>query len=464
MKASIYQEAIYDFVKGSTDNGIIEAVAGSGKTTTIVEALQFAKGKVLFLAFNKHIVEELKTKVPMFVDVATLNSLGWRACMGRGYIKLDADKTRKILQFSVLKWPENKIIFFKVLGAVCRLVSLLKAHGQVSTTLAEELAIKHGIDIPELSNGQFWDILDKVYKESLASFKYYDFDDQLLQPVIRNYPLPKYDTVFVDEAQDLNFIQMELISRLGARIVAVGDRHQAIYGFRGANPDSMDNIRDRFKATELPLSICYRCAKNIVLLAKEIVPQIEASEYAPDGIVNTISKKDFAPVVGEYILCRVTAPLVTECLKLIRKGVSAIVKGRDLGQGLIDLIEDTCTPSDSVVALMSKLKQKMLKMIEQEKYTIDLEDKITTLNAIGETCATVSDMINRINTIFSDTEKGIVFCTIHRAKGLEADKVYILEPHLLPHPKAKLPWQQKQEENLKYVAITRAKKELVWIE
>jgi len=70
-----------------------------------------------------------------------------------------------------------------------------------------------------------------------------------------------------------------------------------------------------------------------------------------------------------------------------------------------------------------------------------------------------------IEQIFSDNGKaGVKLSSVHRAKGLEANVVWILCPDLMPHPKAEQPWEQEQEMNLKYVAITRAKRELRVVE
>jgi len=68
-----------------------------------------------------------------------------------------------------------------------------------------------------------------------------------------------------------------------------------------------------------------------------------------------------------------------------------------------------------------------------------------------------------IGGIFSDDTRGIVLSTIHKSKGLENDRVFFLLPELLPSRFATMDWQLEQEENLRYVAITRAKKELVYV-
>lgn len=74
-------------------------------------------------------------------------------------------------------------------------------------------------------------------------------------------------------------------------------------------------------------------------------------------------------------------------------------------------------------------------------------------------------MIQHIKNLF-ESGKGVTLSTIHKAKGLEAEKVYILALDLMPHPialKSGKDWVLEQEKNMKYVAITRSKFELVYI-
>ena len=76
----------------------------------------------------------------------------------------------------------------------------------------------------------------------------------------------------------------------------------------------------------------------------------------------------------------------------------------------------------------------------------------------------MSNKSNKINIIFSDNEKdGICLSTIHKAKGLEADNVFILCESLMPSKHARKKWEIESEQNLIYVAITRAKKTLNYI-
>ena len=74
----------------------------------------------------------------------------------------------------------------------------------------------------------------------------------------------------------------------------------------------------------------------------------------------------------------------------------------------------------------------------------------------------MAELMRAIIDLFSDKRAKVWLSSIHKAKGLEADRVVLLHPHLLPHPNAKKPWEKEQEANLKYVALTRAKQGLTF--
>ena len=91
-------------------------------------------------------------------------------------------------------------------------------------------------------------------------------------------------------------------------------------------------------------------------------------------------------------------------------------------------------------------------------------EKIEVIEALASTVTTPDEVIDKIKTIFSDTKKiGICLSTIHKSKGLEANRVFILHRELMPSKYAKLPWEMEQEDNLRYVAYTRAKHTLGFI-
>jgi DNA helicase-2/ATP-dependent DNA helicase PcrA len=490
MELSKYQNSIINFAKESNRNLCVVARAGSGKTFTIKRvAREFPSyANILFVAFNKHIADALKKDLPANVQAATLNAFGWRICMSgvRGINKkVDAYKTESIYKtFFNMNEKVERSEFYGTKNQVSRLVSLFKANTMLEIPAFNEvmdIADRYGIDIGD--DAAKIEMVRQVYAKCLQYHTIMDFDDQVFMPIYLDLPVPTYDAVIVDESQDLNPIQQELVIKAGKRIICVGDDRQAIYGFRGADPKSMDNMREKLNAEVLPLSICYRCPKKVVQLAQTIVPDIEWAPDAKEGTVENVKREIFERDAkdGDYVLCRTTAPLVSTCLKFIREGRKAVVRGRDIGQQLMQLVNKVSTDQyQPIERFRDSLNQyrnaqlERLQRAEREAEIIALNDRVDTVLVLVERCSRVGEIQAQVDQIFADERtladgtviklQGTVFCTVHKAKGLEAEVIWIIEPKLMPHPAAKTDEQKLQEQNLKYVAITRSLDKLFFVE
>ena len=494
---SQYQQAIFDAVSNPDFGSFcVNAVAGSGKTTTIVESAfrESQKGiSILFLAFNKSAVNNIIAKVceqtadhqmPHNLQCKTLHSHGFGAILSycrKKHItinKVDKKWADIIPSVSSASFEDDalKVAYFSNISDLlekCRL-NLVKSG---ETRKIAELAEHFGIDLLADEVSVVSTILNSAYKVDGMV----DFCDMISTSAFScSYNVPKYDLVFVDEAQDLNKAQQTLLKASLApngRFVAVGDPKQAINGFAGADCDSFYNLAHEAGDKVLPLSVCYRCGKKIIDLAKTIVPAITAFEGAEDGEVR--HTKDMAGIKkGDMVLCRKSAPLVDLCLKMIASGIPANVAGKDICRGLVSLIDKT--KARTLDTLFKKLYHQIDLAVERAKrkgldpneapFVSSLRDKVACLDVVSANCNSVADLISKLNSIFVDTEytdpKSIVtLSTIHKAKGLEADNVFIVLPNKLPLVwKGQLPWQYEQEENLCYVAYTRAKKVLTFVD
>lgn len=476
MKYSKYQQAVFDFVKQSSANGIVQAVAGSGKTTTMEHAIRdhvSSLDQVLACAFNKHIADSLAKRMPKNVTSSTLNGFGYRATLShfKG-IKLDRDKIENVIKFKVMKvdWSDKAQVkeFYKIKGFVVKMIDLLRNLDRRDTHDWQEAADFYGLTTPNHKNLDT--IIAETWVRCVEDKKSMDFNDQVFYPVYHNISMRSFDQIWVDETQDLNPVQIAMLAAIGGRVIAIGDTHQAIYGFRGADPFAMRVMKERFGAVELPLSICYRCPKNVVIEAQKIVPHIEYSDTAIDGVVDRVKSDFYVSRVRDtdWVLCRTTAPLVQSCLKRISEGRKATVKGRDIGDNIINLLEEFghCKVADLYDKLADWTAKKLeaLQKAHRDVEAQNVQDRVDTLRALMEGAEDTYDVRNRIESIFSDDVVGITHATIHRSKGLETETVWIIEPQLLPHPNAKLEWQKVQEANLHYVAITRAQKELFYVQ
>ena len=310
-----------------------------------------------------------------------------------------------------------------------------------------------------------------------------DFDDMVWLPVRNGWARPRFDLVVIDEAQDMNATQILLamaVKNKGGRIAVVGDDRQAIYGFRGADSGSIDRLLVALKAEEMGLNTTYRCGTEIVREAKRLVPDFVAHEGNAKGIVRRtnigLCVEEVQP--KDFILSRTNAPLVSVCLHLLRMGKRANIEGRDVGRGLSAVVKKLNVGparndfSKFIARLDSWLNDGVAKAAlrgERGEATIaKLLDQHETLVYLADGLTSGSELLARIDDLFADTKgKGnrVILSSVHKSKGLEADRVWLLEDTFFSRAKDCPPWADKSEEaNIEYVAITRAKAELVWVE
>lgn len=468
MKPTQEQIKIYEEIENTENHVVINAGAGTGKTTTIVSASQRINCNAAFLAFNKSIATELAERLPSNVEAKTFHAFGFAAIRNAGLrTKVNNRKCHYIVQ--------------ELLGKDCytapitKLVSLVKGSMIDGKDVA---SIRKLIDEYNISfesyreEEQAIQAIPSILTLCKTQTYHIDFDDMIWLPLVNNYPLPHYDMVFVDEAQDFNEMQRELIVRVvnGGRCIIVGDRNQAIYGFRGADSNSISRFIDRLTVesdrdiTELPLSISWRCPKSVVAEANRYVSEFTCPDEAIDGAV--FVNAQFNPQAQDMVLCRYNAPLVGAFYDLISEGKSAYILGRDMTKGLVKAVQKITKNNHMGV---DEFKQLFVQDFEfnyaklmnnnKQNQAFALEDKKDCIMIFVEKATTVGGIIEEIKRVFDGNDKGeIMLSTVHKAKGLEADNVYILATERMPHPKG-----GTEENNICYVAITRAKKNLFYV-
>lgn len=486
----------------------IEAGAGCGKTTTIVEGARVALGgqstfrpsaqqaaiwdalkaivtpdcSLRFQAFNKAIATELASRLPSGCEANTFHGYGFKAIMKPlQYPQLDEGGRVKKLMEKQFKIDPKKDAEF--LYPFIDLVSLTK----LSLTDPEDLeAVEDLIDHHQIAlNGstrRALDLLPRVIDWCLrCPDRLIDYDDMVWLPIARDLRLPRVDVLLVDERQDLNRVQQELCLRSADRLVAVGDPRQAIYGFAGADAQAFERMSATLRSTdaglvELPLMETRRCPKAVVEAVRHLAPGFSALPEAPEGEVHknvswSILLGDSkhaslgVPRPGDMVLCRTNAPLVSLCYSYLRREMPAQIQGRKIGTGLAALVRKSKAKDiPSLVRWLDQYRQSetdriMARQKPSETALANLEDKITCLHYLTEGQPHTDAVLRRIDTLFSDKSPSgsIRLSSVHKAKGLEADRVWIAKPEILPAPWAKLDWEKQQERNLQYVAYTRAK-------
>lgn len=256
--------------------------------------------------------------------------------------------------------------------------------------------------------------------------------------------------------------------------------HNCINTFAGSSEEAFNYMKEYPKTTSFELPVCYRCPKNIVELARTLVPDIKCREDATEGIIidNCLTS---VLQSGDMVLCRSKAPLLKVYTKLLRNGVQCHIKGQDIGINLKKIIEEvdieelnTNLKADGVfIRLYDNLFEIRNKLMEAKgldyqdatltNYITNRYDIINALTILAEQCTTKTELLLHIDDVFDETREGVILSTIHKAKGLEADNVYILCNSSMPLSLAKKDWEKSAEKNLIYVAYTRAKKKLGFI-
>ena len=485
------QQAIFGWFQDCRGHLIVEAGPGSGKTTVIVEGITHApEARIVVCAFNKRIQEELAARLTNpAAEAKTFHGIGF--AIARQFwpgVSVARDRVR-------VTSLVNAVCDASVPGPIQRLVGTL-------LTLAREMA-PHATEVGQLTDlavafdcepseeweAAGWD-LDAIEARVLDAMVLaaetmpadgIDFADMIYVPVRNRWAAPRYDLVVVDEMQDMSRAQLDLVQGVNrGRFVGVGDANQSLYAFRGCETRGMARMREELSAISLGLTVSYRCARAIVREAQAIVPTIEWAPGAIEGSVQSVATIEaMCRQVGpqDFVLSRTNAPLVKVAMALIRAGKPVRIQGRDIGQGLITLAR-TLMRGDAAVRVEAFLervvqweRREVLRAVKADRgdRVQGICDKGETLRVLAEGVDQPSEVETRLTHLFSDTglASAVVCSSIHRAKGLEARRVFLLRPTLYPRlPKGvtQTPEQAQQERNAHFVAITRAQETLVYVE
>lgn len=483
MKLSQYAKEIERCYVNTNKNIFISASAGSGKTTTSVHLAKITPTykKVLFLAFNKSIVEELEHRVPKHAEVRTIHG---KACSVLKSAKIVKWKIAENKNFGMLIRVMDPRKFdgkMKLMNACCydscKLYDLVRMNlVDINDTEAViEVGERWGLYVGDnelLYTRKLYDLNEKAAQRLNDNNGKIDFLDMLWLAYTKVSPddFPKYDVVFCDESQDISPLQREIILRMlkkNGRLITVGDFSQAIYSFQGASTDSFRFFMERENTEVLKLPISYRCAKNIVLEARKYTDEIEWREDAPDGEVRMGQPSEIK--CGDMVLCRNNKPLVEMFIYLLKNGVKSSILGRDFGVNLLSTMErfGSITELDlRLEDIYTELLNKGVRNPRKSDKYVTFGEKVDIVKILVDHFGGFDVAIKQLSNIFTDErdENGVTLSTIHKSKGLENERVFILGFHeLIPSEYATTELELQAERCLQFVAVTRAKTELVYI-
>lgn len=476
-RGSDQQEAFWDELLTGTSNVLLEARAGTGKSSSCREAMSRLLEKdptrrIFYCCFNKKVSEEFALSAPFRSCVDTMHGLGL-AALRRGFDNVDVRSDKSYFLLDVIGGAGLKGYIRR---AIVKLVSLAKNDGLRPTD--NDLDVKL-FDLVERHDIECYRQDDQVVQYAIDVLEHsgeltsmVDFDDMLWLPVLFDLAFPAVDDLFIDECQDLNPVQHQLaiLMAQGARTTIVGDPFQAIYAWRGASVNSIDDMQGLLAAKRLPLTVSWRCPKSHARLAAEIVRDFEA---APDAIEGQIVTGDSMLIdqcqPGDLVLCRSNAPLVSNCLRLISQNKRASMRGRAIGEQLQKVRAKADRGESRTLAEFRKAvhawKNKEVARLKEKEGTEQLveqvNDQAACLEAITLSVSSPSEISSRISLLFSDDDDSsrVTFSSVHRAKGSEAKRVtYLQVPYAEQRDRAKPspPWEHQQRRNLRYVALTRS--------
>jgi len=555
-RTSHLQQAVLDFVGSGSGHGIVEATAGSGKTTTLVQVAALLESHVLqpgqsacFLAFNRSTAHELRARLPAAVDSTTIHALGRRmllTSLGGARLTLDDTKYLDLALESLAGTREEALTALdpsETASYLSRLAGLarLELTDTADASALIDLAKRYRLRSPaahhtEALNALLPELLDRGADGGRTGSV--DFTDMVYLPLHYDLPPPPYAFVCVDEAQDLSRLNLELVMRLlgsGARGLFVGDPYQAIYAFAGADARSLTRIAERTGATRLPLSVSYRCPVKHVTLARRFSPDTEPRHGAPTGAVTVLPASALARNVrpGDLVMSRTNAPLIALAVEFASRGTACMVLGDDLASETIELarslfphgtLDEWRTVVDAAAATDARSLE--FRFLTDEALARELDRSADRYQALrlaldaldrrwrprtrptppatadrggmpawlGRwlptlTRPTVDDLARVLTELLggaADAVDGdadavsptgsrspashttqpsepVVLSTIHKAKGREAERVFLFNADQLGLTQGNAD-EDLSERNVLFVALTRAKRELVLVE
>lgn len=458
------QSSILEAVTGSSQNLQINALAGTGKTATL-KLIDAAIGgdPILYLVFNKRNADEAvaSDEFHSTTKIKTLNGCGhgvWYRAQGK--LTLNPKKTMEQFREHISAFPRSEQAeAWEEWPIIRQGIELSKALGYVPDSKFPNARRLCGFDdlalaLDEPPSPLAKDLIDALLIQSIrtAYRGYIDYNDQIYMPALFGGTFPKFPVVMVDEAQDLSPVNHAMLDKLcKSRVISVGDPWQSIYGFRGAQQDGMGYLRQRFTMSEADLSISFRCPEAVVRSVQWRVPHFKWSK--PGGTVGELRNPTLSGIADDSaIICRNNAPLFRLAIRLLSNGRSVTVHGSEMGPKVAGIMKKLGPDDMSKESTLSAIEDWEGERVEKGNKTAkDIAECMRVFASYGPT---LKHALAYIEHLFA--QKGTIeLLTGHKAKGLEWDRVYFLDEHLLG--------TDEQEMNLRYVIMTRAKQELYLI-
>lgn len=453
------QQAIDAF--STKENMILEAGAGTGKTSTLRLIAGSTKRRGLYLAFNKSVAEEAKASFPNNVTCSTVHSLAYRAVM---------DNTRRFRLNMKRQTGGELARLLDIQGSFRVSADMVLAPQQLVRIAMNTVSLfchssdaeiqRHHVPFQEWSSGDWathdrlvdvtMPVARRIWADALnpkGKLKYQH--DYYVKEWALTKPRLTYDFIMVDEAQDSDPVLIDVVGRQKhAQIIAVGDRNQAIYGWRGA-VDAMDAFGAKHR---IFLTQSFRFGSNVAAEANKWLSALDA-----DLRVSGLGGPDEVGQDEEpnAVLCRTNAGAIEQVMAFISRGKSpALVGGAEGIRKFAEAVEDlqrtgkSWHPDLCVFTSWNQVQQ----YVKNDAGGEDLKVMVSLVDNHG-----TAEIIRACSGTVSESAADVIISTAHKAKGREWDRVRI-------HTDFPQPQEGKDvsaaEAMLAYVAVTRAKNHL----
>jgi len=470
----------------STGNIKINAVAGSGKTTTIIE---YAKArppssKILYLAFNKSVkleaVKKFADKGLCHVKAETAHSLAYKHVVFQSHYKVrqQAYKTQEIVELLNLRGNGEKHAEYIVANHINKFMLYFCNSDKEKV---QDLNYLDTITDPKAKSfvSSFYDYIVLQSRLLLSRMDKGEIDiihDFYLKKFQLSNPKLPYDYILFDEGQDASQAMLDVFFKQQAVKVIVGDTHQQIYGWRFA----VNSLEKADYKTHC-LSTSFRFNQSIADLAMEVL-KFKKHIGKPQTIPITGKGKD-AEIKTKAVLARTNLGLLLKAIEYVTEKNKA---NRIYFEGNINsyTYADDGTSLYDVLSLYNEkhylIKDKLIKgmkdLDELEEYIKKTEDvqlgmMVGVVKKYGNEIPDIIKTIKERHVANDEKEKAtMIFSTVHRAKGMEYDAVQIVNDFISEDKLLKMKESSQandlnflklnEEINLLYVAVTRTKNSL----
>lgn len=468
----------------STGNIKINAVAGSGKTTTIIE---YAKArprtsKMLYIAFNKSVKLEAIKKFAsaglLNVQVETAHSLAYKHIVFKNNYKVRANgyKINEVVDILTLKTSGEKITDYVIANHINKLVAYFCNNEKQKV---QELNYIETITDPKAKSfvSMYYRLIEKQARLLLQKMDTGEIEithDFYLKKFQLSNPTLFYDYILFDEGQDASPVMLDIFLKQKATKVIVGDTHQQIYGWRYAV-----NSLEKADFKTYQLSASFRFNQDIANLAMEVLEwKSHVEDYQKIPITGNGASTENKT---KAVLGRTNLGLLMKAIEYVfeKKKVKRIYfEGNinsytyaDEGASLYDVLN---LYNRRYSYIKDKLIKEMRNLEELEEYIEKTEDvqlgmMVEIVKEYGNEIPEIIKTIKSKHIANDEKEKAeMIFSTVHRCKGMEYDEVQLVNDFITEEKLEKMKDQEKilnrrklnEEINLLYVAITRTRNTL----